>query len=517
MSNPSPPRPVGVAWTCVLPWAAPVAAGLAGLAWDGPAGRAGAGVAMLLFAAAAAAWQLVARFRRDRELAELAGNLRTGAAPPTPLLDAHEPEPELRAAVRRVAGRARRTDSALVELAEDRDRLFAALEGMSEGVLAVDRDESLLLVNRAAVALLRLPGGDLKGRRVWEVVRRSAVTDACEAVLNGDRRFEAEFDVDHATLALRADPLPGVAARGAAGVVLQIRDVTELRRLESVRRDFVSNVSHELKTPIAAISALAETLLDGPLEGPPVVRRFVGDIEAHADRLHDLVVDIIRLARVESGRDVFDVRRVPVGPVAEEALRDLRATAAKAGVHLSRVPPPEAVHVHADPDALATVLDNLLTNALRHTPPGGRVTVDWFREESETEGAGPVVRLRVTDTGEGIPPEHLDRVFQRFHRVDPRPQPGEGRHGAGAGDRQADGRRVRGLRRRPERTRPRGGLHRDPARRLSRRRERPGRASGNAPGSPPEGLPGPLPRGRSRSTPAGGAFANSSSNVGRLR
>ncbi len=133
------------------------------------------------------------------------------------------------------------------------------------------------------------------------------------------------------------------------------------------------------------------------------------------------MVDVIRLARVESGRDVFDVRRVRVGPAVDEALRDLRAAAAKAGVHLSAVPPSVEAHVHADPDALATVLDNLLTNALRHTPPGGRVTVEWL---AEAEGAGEpggrrVVRLRVADTGEGIPAEHLDRVFQRFHRVDP--------------------------------------------------------------------------------------------------
>ncbi|MFH5805583.1 sensor histidine kinase [Alienimonas sp. DA493] len=411
------PRPVAVAWTGTLPWAVPLALAGLGLSSDSPGWRAVAAAGMLLTAAAAATWQIAVRYRRDRELAELADHLRRGTASPPPLLPPHEPEPDLRDAVRSVAGRARRTDATVVELAEDRDRLFAALEGMSEGVLAVDGAERLLLVNRSASALLRLPDGDLKGRRVWEVVRRSAVTEACEAVLGGAGRFEAEFEVGPTTLALRADPLPGIASsRGAAGAVLQIRDVTDLRRLESVRRDFVSNVSHELKTPIAAISALAETLLDGPLEGPPMARRFLKDIEGHADRLHDLVVDIIRLARVESGRDVFHVRRVPVGPTVDDVLRGLRAAAAKAGVQLVAVPPPEPAHVRADADALATILDNLLTNALRHTPEGGRVTVEWFPDQT---GDRPTVRLRVIDTGEGIPPEHLDRVFQRFHRVDP--------------------------------------------------------------------------------------------------
>ena len=428
MSDPSPPSPVAVAWPATLPWLAPVVIGAIGLSWEQPSWRAAAGVAMVIAAAAAAAWQLSVRYRRDRDLAELAAHLRRGTAPAPPLLSPSEPEPDLRAAARHAAERARRGDDSLVRLAEDRDRLFAALEGMSEGVLAVDQDERLSLVNRSAASLLRLPPGDLTGRRVWEVIRRSAVTKACEAVLGGEGRFETEFEVGQAALALRADPLPGVAGRGrAAGVVLQIRDVTELRRLESVRRDFVSNVSHELKTPIAAIGALAETLQDGPLDdGPPIAKRFLKDIEDHADRLHDLVVDIIRLARVESGREVFDVRRVPVGPAVADALRDLRAAAARSEVRLSAVPPPEEVHVHADSGALATVLDNLLTNALRHTPPQGRVTVEWFRNDADDPDdasaavARPrMVQIRVVDTGEGIPPDHIDRVFQRFHRVDP--------------------------------------------------------------------------------------------------
>ncbi|NNJ24967.1 sensor histidine kinase [Alienimonas chondri] len=421
MSDSTPPRPLAAEWPALLPWLAPVAVGIAGLTSSSAGLRLTAGAALLIGAAIAAWMQIAGRARRDRELADLANDLRRGTAPPLPLLDPSEPEPDLRAAVRAVFERKNQLDAALFELTEDRDRLFAALEGMSEGVLAVDRDERLLLVNRAAAALLRLPRGDLKGRPVWEVVRRSAVTDACETVLSGEGRYDAEFEVEHATLALRADPLPGVAAlKGAAGVVLQIRDVTELRRLESVRRDFVSNVSHELKTPIAAISALAETLLDGPLEGPPIARRFLADIEGHADRLHDLVVDVIRLARVESGRDVFDVRRLPVGPVVEDVLRGLRAAATKAEVRLSAVPPPQPAYVRADADALATVLDNLLTNALRHTPPGGRVTVDWNSDAgSEVGEDGPTVKLRVIDTGEGIPAEHLGRVFQRFHRVDP--------------------------------------------------------------------------------------------------
>ena len=128
--------------------------------------------------------------------------------------------------------------------------------------------------------------------------------------------------------------------------------MTELRRLEAVRRDFVSNVSHELKTPVAAISALAETLVDNPPGDPARVSAFAGRIGEQAERLHRLVVDVIRLARVESGRDVFDVRRVAVGPVAERCVAEHRPAAEVCGVSLHLHAPPSPVHVTADPDAL---------------------------------------------------------------------------------------------------------------------------------------------------------------------
>ena len=435
--DPAPPadpaaRRPPVRWTALSPWLAVVAVGAVGLTRPEIAWRATFAVLLPLTAAVAGWRHLRAAGRRDRLVADLARHLRRGTAPPPPLLDpGDEEEAELTAAVRAAAARRRGIEMAMVTLAEDRDRLFAALEGMGEGVIAVGRDERVLLANRAAADLLHLPDGDLTGRPVWEVARRSAVRDAVRAVLRGAGRHEAEFPRptrgpdDGGTLALRADPLPGVAVlgtrdggAGAGGVVLQLRDVTELRRLEAVRREFVSNVSHELKTPVAAISALAETLLDGALDRPDVARRFVADIEAQADRLHRLVVDVIRLARVESGRDLFDVRRVAVGPVAENSVREHRPAADRAGVRLELTPPPDPAFVPADPDALATVFDNLLDNALRHTPRGGRVTVEWAAGPNPG-GPGGTVLLRVRDTGVGIPAEHRERVFERFHRVDP--------------------------------------------------------------------------------------------------
>lgn len=417
-----PPRPRSSSaapppLSSVTPWLATVAVVAVGLAFPSAVWRAVAAVALLTSAAFGVTWQARAARRRRAELEDLAACLRTATAPPTVLTGRPAGEPALRDAVAAAADRSRRHESALVHVTEERDRLFAVLEGMGEGVVAVGRDERVFAMNRSAASLLRVDAGAATGRPVWEAVRRSAVRDACAAILEGAVRYDCEFPGPaEAVLSLRADPLPGVeSAAGAAGVVVQLRDVTDLRRLENVRREFTANVSHELKTPVAAISALAETLSDTLPDDPPHLRRFADQIGSQSDRLHRLIVDILRLGRVETGRETFDVGRVSVGPVVAASIERHRAGADVRGVTLTDAGPPGGVYVFADADALGTVLDNLLDNALAHTPAGGRVTVVWSAPDGGRESASIVVE----DTGAGIPPDHLARVFERFHRVDP--------------------------------------------------------------------------------------------------
>ena len=410
-TRPGPP------FSALAPWLAVVAVAAVGLAGESAAWRAAAAVGLLLTSAGAVARQVRRERRRSGEVDELLGHLRTATAPPRILTGRGGEEPALRSAVAAAADRVRRHEAAMVVVTEERDRLFAVLEGMGEGVLAVGRDERLFAVNRSAASLLRVDAAAAVGRPVWEVVRRTAVRDACEAILGGAVRYDCEFPGPGAALlSLRADPLPGVGPKGgAAGVVVQLRDVTDLRRLENVRRDFTANVSHELKTPVAAISAMAETLSDTLPADPPHLARFAGEIGEQSDRLHRLIVDLLRLGRVETGRETFDVGRVAVGPVVRSCVDRHRAGAEVRGVSLSHAGPPDDAFVFADADALGTVLDNLLGNALAHTPAGGRVTVTWSGPDSP---ARPVT-IAVADTGAGIPPDHLHRVFERFHRVDP--------------------------------------------------------------------------------------------------
>ena len=296
------------------------------------------------------------------------------------------------------------------QLETNAERLSTVLASMAEGVLAVARDERILVANPAAAELLDLSGASLVGRRLWEAVRVPAIREAVHAAFEGRATPQVEVELPRAqtTIALRASPLPGSPTPGA---VLVLHDVTELRRLENLRSEFVSNVSHELKTPLASIQAYTETLLDGAIDDREHNVLFLKRISEQAERLHNLILDLLRLARIEAGTDVFEIQKLSAGSIISQACDEHVAVARSKGIALVVEPPVESVRVRADADGLRTILDNLLDNAINYTPEGGRVTVRWGRQDE-------TALIEVADTGVGIPPEHLSRIFERFHRVD---------------------------------------------------------------------------------------------------
>lgn len=291
------------------------------------------------------------------------------------------------------------------------DLAAAVLDGITEGVLAIDADEKILSINQAAVRLLDLPAGRLVGRPLWEVVRQPAIVDAVRRAAADRATPTEEFRTDRGdlTLAVRAGLLPGDPGPGVAVVV---HDVTELRRLETIRSEFVANVHHELKTPLSVISACTETLLNGAGEDPDHRSRFLSRIATQSDRLAGLIGDLLKIARVESARDVFEFDTVDLGGAATACVDDHLEVAGARDVFLAAVAPAETVRVVADEQGLRTILDNLVANAVRYTPTGGTVRVAWRAVDDKA------AEVEVTDTGIGIPPEHRDRVFERFHRVD---------------------------------------------------------------------------------------------------
>lgn len=385
----------------LLPFAAFAFLTTAGFVWlaatnDGPH------LTALAFAAVSALLGLMATLRAAQRLA--------GHEPPAPT-PGGTPAPPVEPAPLATADNAalNRLSRENIALKAEGERLTAVVTAMAEGVLAVDPAERILFANPAASQLLGLAGTKLLGRPLWEAVRIPSVQEAARSALRGEtRQTELELPRTQAVLALRAGCLPGDPCPGA---VLVLHDVTELRRLENLRREFVSNVSHELKTPLASVQAYAETLLEGAIDDPENNVLFLKRIVEQADRLHRLIIDLLRLARIEAGTDVFEIRRIAAGKVIEPCVEEHAAVGSKKGVTVRADPPVEPVRLEADRDGLRTILDNLIENAVNYTPAGGHVTVRWGRADG-------MAVIEVADTGIGIPPEHLPRIFERFHRVD---------------------------------------------------------------------------------------------------
>jgi two-component system phosphate regulon sensor histidine kinase PhoR len=286
--------------------------------------------------------------------------------------------------------------------------LSAVLDSMAEGVWVTDAQGTVVRHNDALSRLL-VPGGDMVGQRPLALVRHEPLHTAVLAACHEGRSTELELTLEGLyprTLAIRVTPL-GHALPGSAAV---FHDVTELRRLEKVRKDFVANVSHELRTPITAIRGYAETLKGGALGDPAVSQRMVDVIHRQSERLSELVDDLLELSRLEGRALKLNLTRLPLAPAAARAADAVRLKAEGKRVEL-RLEVPPALHVYADPRAVEQVLLNLLDNAVKYTPEGGRVHV---RADADAERCS----VRVSDSGLGIEERHLGRIFERFYRVD---------------------------------------------------------------------------------------------------
>ena len=309
------------------------------------------------------------------------------------------------------------------ELGERFDRIrheqaesAAMVTAMVEGVVAADGRGRILTANPAARRLLGY-GPDAPLPDLQQLFRVRAAREIVRVVGEGLPVEGEEVEIDGRKVVISARPLPN------GGAVLVLHDQTEVRRLEAVRRDFVANVSHELKTPLTSISGYAETLLaERPDERTE--RQFLETILGNARRMQRLVDDLLDLSRIESGRWRPEVAAIDVADTASEVWADIAGRAAEAGVAFSAEIGDGAATLLADPEGVRLVLRNLLENAVRYTPRGGRITL---RSAAADEG----IALQVEDTGSGIPQEHLSRVFERFYRVDPSRSRAEGGTGLG--------------------------------------------------------------------------------------
>jgi two-component system, OmpR family, phosphate regulon sensor histidine kinase PhoR len=287
---------------------------------------------------------------------------------------------------------------------EAEDELLGALvESLNEGVVAVDRQRRVIRINRVGRQLLDVTAS--LPFPVQLLPRDAILAEALAAALDGEVVDRMETVIGSRTLALTARPL------GVGGAVLALFDLTSIRRLETVRRDFVANVSHELKTPLTAIRGFAETL-QSELAEHAQHAQFAETIRANSERMQHLVDDLLDLSRIESGGWTPTPEIINLRDVAAEAIVPYREEAERRGLGIEAAVPDDATHVYADAVALRQALGNLVENAVRYTGRGGSVTVF-----SRRTPAG--IAVGVSDTGAGIPVEHLPRIFERFYRVDP--------------------------------------------------------------------------------------------------
>ncbi len=291
----------------------------------------------------------------------------------------------------------------------ERARFSAVLAAMEDGLLAVDHKGIVLLANDALARSHNLAGAT--GTHYLEVFRQAEIGALIDQVLTSGQRRTAEIDLAGSGRSFVLVGVPFPASPGEPhGAVITFNDVSERRRVDRIRRDFVANASHELRTPLTSIRGFVEALEDGGLEEPETAKRFLSRIRANADRMASLVDDLLALSRLESGAQPPSLEPLDCGAVATDVVASFAEIAARKSITLDSVQAPTAA-VPGDGDRLRRILEHLVDNALKYTPDGGRVTV-----RVAPEGAGVVVS--VEDSGPGIGPEHLPRLFERFYRVD---------------------------------------------------------------------------------------------------
>lgn len=321
---------------------------------------------------------------------------------------------QMRSALDRSRAEWRETEGRLrAEMERDKAGTEAVFNCMSEGLLLLGSDERVRLVNQPLQRLFGV-SDDLRGRTLIEALQRHELVEWAERARSEGRALGLELELSGRPpryLHVNATTF-SEGENGRRGMILVFHDVTRLKELESTRREFVANVSHELRTPLALIKGYVETLIDGARLDAEVALRFLQTIEKHTHRLTFLIEDLLTISQLESGQVVINRHWGELRPLVTRVLEDFTARAAARETQLINQVPPE-LSLRADFDRLQQVLFNLVDNGIKYGRTGGRVVVG-----AHVDVANRRAELWVTDDGVGIPAEALDRIFERFYRVD---------------------------------------------------------------------------------------------------
>jgi len=369
---------------------------------------------------------------RVERLKDFAGRVAGGDFRPLEREDTEDELTDLALALNETAARLAGT---IRTLTDERNRSSAILRSMVEGVAVIDAKERVVFCNQAFAEILSVDAAASEGRPLLEVVRQADLVALARRALQSGEHVQGDLvigTVSPRNFGVTAAPVPALDAHGAEaggapggtesagsatrpevhhGAVIVLHDITELRRLERVRQDFVANVSHEFKTPLTAIQGFAETLLSGALEDEINNRRFLEIIRDHAVRLGRLTDDLLKLARIEAGKLELEFQPVALADIMESCATTTLLKASQRNLSLDVSFPPELPPVRGDASLLREVLQNLLDNAVQYTQPGGKISISAATHNSEAV-------VTVADTGIGIPLADKERIFERFYRVD---------------------------------------------------------------------------------------------------
>ena len=315
---------------------------------------------------------------------------------------------KLAASLNETAGRLDRT---IRTLTDERNLSSAILSSMVEGVAVVNGAERLVFSNPGFAEILGLGVPPTAGSALVEAVRQTELLEAVRTVLSGAPTVQAEITTGTVRQRFFAVTAAAVRSADTTGAVLVLHDISDLRKLERVRRDFIANVSHEFKTPLTAIQGFAETLLGGAMDDPQNRRRFLEIMVEHSRRLARLTDDLLMLSKIEADRLELEIRPIQIETWMESCLETTRLRASEKKIEVTAEVPARLPEVAADRRRLGEVLQNLLDNAVQYTMPGGKISV-------RAEAGDREVIFTVADTGIGIPRTDQLRIFERFYRVD---------------------------------------------------------------------------------------------------